>query len=256
MKASEPAQHLEGDFCFVTESKEYLSLHCSNGSITGKMYLSEEYFGEIFYEFEGKFINDSVAQIRIKNDASSEPVTEKWQFNGQNTQILVLENTVRDENTAFKRINCDLLPDLTPYRSVQDNEENDAAEASENPASVCYHKYYPHNGGRTRVSEYISILFRTETVSGSAAGYSEGDGEWSMRFTGTALDDNTFLITAKYTDANGILHLTSEQWQVDSDKTSLKVLSILPNDYRSPGEDFHKIDCENTADWAQELLYN
>lgn len=250
------ARHFEGTYCYRTSSHEYLTLESSNGKIRGKMYVSEEYFGEIFYAFEGEFISDSVAELRIKNDASSDPVIEKWQFVGQNEHIFVLENRARDENTPFILVNCDLLPDLTHHGSVQDSEENNAAEASENPMSICYHNYYPHNEERNRVSEFMRISFRTESVYGGAAGYSEGDGNWSMVFTGTAITENTFLITANYTDANGNVHLTSEQWQFDEDQTSLKILTIAPDDFRSSGEDFHKIECENIDNWAQKLILN
>lgn len=246
----------EGVQCYQTNEKEgvsHLKLSISEREVKGILLFYDEVSGNIYYDFSGEVINDSLYNINIHY--LSDKIEQQWTLKINADHLEISGISLADTKLEFSALPCDKFPDISLYYSMEDIEKDNEGEAYENPELNCFYMYYPSGAKRTMIREYIQVRNRNGVLSGLGAGSSEGDADWSFSFKGHFTQGDTAEITGVYKREGEDAFVSNETWIINFEQNTLKLDKSKPTDLRVFGNgEFHKIDCSAIEEWATELI--
>lgn len=247
-----------GKKCFKSidfSSDEFIHITFENKSVTGNIYLHDEYYGEVYYAIKGDVINDSVIKVKIRSNANTDDRDEEWLYNPKKNLLTVVSGNFHFEVVHFKSINCQEMPDLAEYRTVEEMVDEDDAEISENTPYICFRMAYPTGNKRVSTREQIRIKDVEGQVSGYGAGYTEGEPYRSFDFNATYVNDSTLKVEATYSPEGKPSFTSSETWTINWEKGILQLNNKVPQYIRLLGDGKLKmIDCQYFPKWAEDLI--
>lgn len=228
-----------GYYCYQSsdEKNTYLKLVFSGDKIEGQFLLEDEYYGNVFYSFNGVLSKDSVLNVDIW--LPQDVISQEWYIRVSETGI-TLHSELFEHLTDFRTVDCNKLPDLDDYISIADIDEewDDEYDVHSDPDLEEYNQPYYYelksNAGaykRITTHEYVQLWIDSGRVYGRGAGASEGEPEWTFHFSGKKVAEEKFDITVNYTQGENQFSL-DETWDFDESEGEIV---ILKNGDKRPG---------------------
>lgn len=247
----------DGTFCFIAEENatiKHLQLTIQGKSIEGIILVRDQVWGDVVYSYSGEKINDTL--YKIVSHEYPEDLHQEWTLHIEKNILKISGISTDQKQLAFTQIECKDFPESSDYITLENILSELEGSAYESAPTVCFYKYYPTGSNRrVTVAEYLRIKQLDGSIDGIGAGYSEGDPDWQVEFSGELASDSNYHISATYTTTDHKIHKTSEVWAINFEKGSLRVLKIATNDWRQVGAPFHEIDCDGIDEWALKLMY-
>ena len=211
---------LKGEICFQSVDAslgEYIHMRIDNGTFDGELYTIHDYYGELYYTFQGIIESDSIMSIEIEASTTEPLVTEILNYHYDGNQLIFLTNISEFYSKEFKIMDCVEMPPTDNYGTIENLETEELGEYLENVFPMYYESAAPnamkHNGG---LHEYFRILEALDTVIGYGVGIADGEPVWEFDFTGIIVDDSLYKVNVNYRQEGSEPVLSQEVWRYNN----------------------------------------
>ena len=244
---------INGEFCFeskTTDMPEYLHVTYIDCKVNGTIYRVEDVIGNVFYNFRGQIVNDSVLKLSIHMTPYEKvDVEEEWIIRWVNSGIQLKNCMGRKDLISYAEMNCDQfyqVVDTSTYASVEAVHEEEIGEYWENEFMVIcfkglFHQQDSSNG--KPLYEYIRLRNDRGDITGWGMGTGEGGSHWDFDVKGLLTNDSTITVKVSYRqEGKGVLTI-AETWFIDEGREHLRLKEGISGHLGA--KTYSKTDCPN-----------